>query len=122
MRLIPNNTLNIDVFISFELNEDEFFGVFKNFMGGKQEFKTELTKDSKYMYVNKNYLIKLSNYFYRILCKWFEPKLGHYKTLTNVGVKDNFGKEIKIKENCLVELIDYDEDKPFINNPPVLFE
>jgi len=119
LRLNVNDSSLIDAFISFELQENEFFGAFKNFNGlNKPKLVSELFTDPRYRYIDGEYYLKIENYFYKVLENWFKPKKGFWKTLKNkIPIKDDFGKLLDVKEGILVEVVgvyDDENNKPYI--------
>ena len=110
LRIVRNNSLNLDVFISFVFDDEEFFGVFKNFNSVQREkLKTDMF--SNFSYMDDTYKIKLDNYFNKILNKWFSPKKGKYKTLKIVPTKNEVGNISNLPNNCVVEVIYSTNDK-----------
>jgi len=118
LRININNMRYLDIFISFEFNDVEFFGVFKNFNWiSKPILKSDLFSDPRFKYIDHEYILKLSNYFFKILSNWFSPKLGFYKNLLEGNsVKNDMGKIFKIKKNAIVEVIEVNTD----DNSPVI--
>jgi len=112
LRMVENNINLIDIFISFEYYENEFFGVFKNFNKpfSKPEFKTELYQLNNPK-INREYKFKLNNYLFKILNNWFIPKNGFYKNLKDGNIlKNEYGEEIKIKKDLIVEVLENQKD------------
>jgi hypothetical protein len=124
LKIFENNNLKIDVFISFEYNDKEYFGKYKHFNGlangsTKPILETELFYETEYQYIfDKEYKLKLGNYFYKKLKKWFIPEKGFYKNLKEGNhIKDNMGKLYEIKNNKTVEVLGYNlspENNPYI--------
>ena len=108
--------LDINVYVSFEFDDFEYFGVYKNF--GSQHkpiLYTDMYTDEKCKFITNEYRLKLSNYFYKILVNWFLPKKCKYKALKNVFTRDEFGKEFILKENSIVELLNSSFSDRIIN-------
>jgi len=112
LRLKENNMGYLDVFISFDFDGNELFGVYKDFNWiSKPILKSEMFSDPRFEYVDREYTLKLSNYFYKVLNNWFSPELGYYKNLQEGNsLKNNMGKLYKLKENALVELVEVGSD------------
>jgi hypothetical protein len=109
LRIVKNNNLSIDIYISFTFNDDEFFGVFKNFNTSNIKFNSELFNDTRYPYMDYEYKLKLKNYIKNKLNKWFLPKKGLYKNINDhTYVIDKYGKKLKLKEKSTVEVIGTD--------------
>lgn len=120
LRLFENTNLKIDVYISFEYDEIEYFGVFKNFNGqSKPKLETELYYDPNYQYrFNIEYKTKLSNHFFKKLENWFIPDKGFYKNLKdNNIIKNPIGKLYEINNEQKIEILGYNKDS---NNKPYI--
>jgi hypothetical protein len=123
LRLIENESNYLDVFISFEFNETEYFGVYKNFNRPylKAKLQCELYKEQQYNYINGEYQLKLSNYLRKILNNWFIPKSGIWKNLKEgYLIKDEMGTKTPLKENRFVDVKGYNIDEN--NNPYIVIE
>lgn len=119
LRIIQNNKLLLDVYISFVFMEEEFFGVYRNYNDlNKPTLDTDLFSDPRFSYINKEYKLKLSNYFYKILYNWFIPSIGDYKIITDeLKVKNSLGDNIILKKNATIYVKGYNTDQ---NNKPFL--
>jgi hypothetical protein len=120
LRIFENNILKLDVYISFDYNENEFFGVFRNFNGiAKPKLESELYHDPNYKFrFDSEYKLRLGNFFYKKLEKWFIPNKGLYKNMKNENrVKDTMGKLYEMQSNQVVEVLGYNmnsDNKPYI--------
>lgn len=120
LRMFENNNLKLDVFLSFTYDGNEYFGAFRNFNGLiKPKFESELFYEPEYQYrFDNEYKLKLGNFFYKKLEKWFIPEKGIYKNLKNENrVKDYIGKLYEMKVEQVVEVIGYNissDNKPYI--------
>jgi hypothetical protein len=120
LRIFENNNLKIDIFLSFTFNDKEYFGAFKNFNGLiKPKFESEVFYEPDYQYrFNNEYKLKLSNYFYKKLEKWFIPEKGFYKNLKNENkLKDSMGKLYEMKADQVVEVLGYNlnsDNRPYL--------
>ena len=71
LRMYENKNLKLDIFVSFEFNEQEIFGVFRNFNGLTKPpalSAPELFENGQYPYIDKEYILKLNNFLYKKLC------------------------------------------------------
>lgn len=120
LRIFENQRMKLDVFISFEYNDEEYFGVYKNFNYiMKPKLESELFYDVKNQYrMDQEYKLKLSNLFYKKIEKWFIPKKGWYKLLVDkVTLRDGMGKQFEITKDKKVEVTGYNmsrDNEPFI--------
>ena len=114
-RIVQNENLKLDIYVSFEFNKEEFFGCFKNFNGliKPPTFTCpELLNESRYPYIDREYYLKLNNFFYKKLVKWFKPEPGLYINLKeNNSIKDEMGRPYFLKRGKIVEVLGHNEDE-----------
>jgi hypothetical protein len=115
LRMVQNESLKLDVYFSFEFNEQEFFGAFKNFNGfaSPPVFTCpELLNESKFPYIDREYFLKLNNLFLKKMVKWFKPEPGLYVNLKEGNtIISNMGKQLYLKEGKIVEVLNQNEDE-----------
>ena len=120
LRMVENKSLKLDIFVSFEFNEQEIFGVFRSFNGLTKPpllYATELF-NGQYPYIDKEYMLKLNNFLYKKLYNWFKPKPGLYINLKDNNImKDEMGRQLFLKEGKIVEVMGFNEDE---NNDPFI--
>jgi len=112
LRIFQNQKLHLDVFISFVFMEEEFFGVYRDFNGlDKPKLDTDLFSDPRFSYIDGEYKLKMSNYFYKILYNWFIPTVGDWKVLTDeLDVKNSLGDNHIIKKGATIKIKGYNTD------------
>jgi len=120
LRIFENQKMKLDVYISFDYDEEEYFGVYKDFNYiMKPKLESEIFYDVKNQNrMDQEYRLKLSNYIYKKLEKWFIPEKGWYKCLVeNLKVKNSMGNFFEIPNNKQVEIVDYkmnSDKQPYI--------
>ena len=120
LRMFENNNLKLDVFLSFEYDGNEYFGAFRNFNGlSRPKLESELYYEPEYQYrFNNEYKLKLGNFFYKKLEKWYIPEKGFYKNLKpDNRVKDSMGKLYEMKSEQTIEVLGYNmtaDNKPYV--------
>ena len=110
LRMNENQQMKLDVFISFDFKEKEYFGVFKNFNTefNKPSFVSELYESNEHAQIDYGYRLKLETYLFKILNNWFIPKKGFYKNLKeNNIIRNEFGGNEKLKKDYIVEVLGY---------------
>lgn len=120
LRIFINTTMKLDVFISFDFMEEEFFGVFRSFNGiNEPKLDSDLFSDPRFKYIDKEYYIKLKNYLYKILYNWFVPVPSDYKVLTDeLKMRNSMGQNVLIKKNATIYVKGYNIDGD--NNPFII--
>ena len=117
LRIFHNQRMLLDVFISFIFLDEEFFGVFRNFNSeNKPKLDSDLFTDPRFSYIDNEYKIKASNYFYKILYNWFIPSVGEWKVLADeLKVRNALGDIQSIKKGKTIKVKGYNTDAE--NNP-----
>lgn len=120
LRIFVNTNMKLDVYISFDFMEEEFFGVFRNFNGiNDPKLDSDLFTDVRFNYMDKEYVIKLKNYLFKILYNWFIPSPGNYKVLVDeLKMKNSMGQIVTIKKGVMIYVKGYNTDAD--NNPFIL--
>ncbi len=122
LRIFINTNMKLDVYISFDFMEEEFFGVFRSFNGiNEPKLDSDLFTDVRFNYMDKEYLIKLKNYLFKILYNWFIPTPGNYKVLADeLKMRNSMGQTVTIKKNTMIHVKGYNTDAD--NNPFILIK
>jgi len=108
LRINENGSGWMDIFISFDFDGQDFFGVYKDFNKPymKPVLESEIISGRHYDYMDKEYYLKLDNYLFKILENWFSPKKGFYKNHKELlPVRDSMGQEYDIKKNKVIEIV-----------------
>jgi len=112
LRISINANQTVDVYISFFFGEEEFFGVYKRFNWIQKEYLiSDLFTDSRFRYIDKEYRLKLDNYFRKILSKWFKPNKDEYLSLKEVSCRDKMGDKFMLPQNSKIEVKNSNVDK-----------
>lgn len=102
LRIFKNDIFLLDIYISFIVDEIEYYGVFKNYGGvRKHEFKSEILTSGEY---NKNFLMKLEGILIKAMERFFVPKRGMYTSMGTFIVEDKFGVKHTIKKGKSVKV------------------
>jgi len=114
LRMYKNINMLIDIYVTFVVDDYEYWGVFKNYGGiAKADFKSEAHQDPDF---TKNFLMKLEGLLLKALSRFFTPKKGMYKALTEVVVQDKYGIKHTIDKDKAIKVEDvmYDEEDSYI--------
>jgi hypothetical protein len=117
---IAKNALQYDIYISFKIKEEEYWGVIKDILGNS-EFKSEVFKDHD-LIQTKEWVIKLKGLIIKIIKNFLKPQFGKFKSLTDEIVcyslvtgkmlKMNQGSEIEVLKSYDNKIIfEYENDK-----------
>lgn len=114
MRIYPNGSGHLDIYLYFEYDDEPFYMTINNYTSING---SEVISDIFNLPVfNTKNSIRLKGIIMKVLNDWFKPNLGMYRTLTSIHVYDDLGNLIKIPENVEVEVDDVltEDDKPII--------
>lgn len=115
LRIIKSNNINYDVYVSFIIEDYEYFGVVKSIMSANSEFQSEVFKDQDLLQ-SKEWIIKIKGLIIKVIKNWLKPEPGFYKLLNDeiICYSTETGKMLKMSKNIEIELIRSHENKIII--------
>ena len=114
-RMFPSSSnVDVDVYISFEFQGKEYFGVIKNLKNNPQ-FTSELFKNTN-LFTNKEWFIKIKGLIIKTIKQWLViPPNTEWKALKEITCVDRQdGNLVIINENDVVEVLRTLDDKIII--------
>jgi hypothetical protein len=116
IRISKSNNINYDVYISFVIGEEEYWGVIKNIMNNP-EFTSEVFKDFD-LYQTKEWVIKTKGLIIKTIKAWLKPEPGMYKLLNDeiICYSTESGKQLKMEKGIEIELIRSHNDKIIVKH------
>ena len=116
IRISKSNNINYDVYISFVIGEEEYWGVIKNIMNNP-EFKSEVFKDFD-LYQTKEWVIKTKGLIIKTIKAWLKPEPGMYRLLNDeiTCYSTETGKQLKMEKGIEIELIRSHNDKIIVKH------
>ena len=114
LRIIKSNNINYDVYISFVIMDEEYYGVVTNIMN-LPEVKSEAFRDYD-LYQSKEWVIKIKGLLVKTIKTWLKPDPGIYKLINDevVCYSVETGKMHKITKGIEIELVRSHSDKLII--------
>lgn len=120
-RILKVNNINYDAYVTFIIDDYEYWGVIKNVMSLNPELESEVFKDYD-LYQAKEWIIKIKGLIIKTVKTWLKPEPGMYKLLNDeiICYSIETGKQLKMKNGIEIELIrsydnkitiKYDNDK-----------
>lgn len=106
LRISKSNDVNYDVYISFVIDEIEYFGLVEDILTEDPVFKSEVFKNSD-LIQTKEWVIKIKGLVVKIIKKWLTPDNGKYKLINNEAYCFNVdnGKLLRINKDAEIEVI-----------------
>lgn len=114
LRMHRNESGTLDIFISFVIEEEEYYGVFWGYGGQmKPEFVSEIQRLPALQFAKDKYA-RLQGWILKTIEKWFEDLDGSYRLLADqLSAYDNMGKEYVLKKGCNVLYLDSNIDSNY---------
>lgn len=105
LRISKSNNINYDAYISFIIDEEEYWGVIKNILGSP-DVQSEVFKDQD-LFQTKEWIIKTKGLITKVVKTWLKPEPGKYKLLNEdiICYSVDTGKMLKMDKGTEVELI-----------------
>ncbi len=106
LRISKSNDVNYDVYISFVIDEIEYFGLIEDILTEDPVFKSEVFKNSD-LVQTKEWVIKIKGLVIKIVKKWLTPDNGKYKLVNSEAYCLNVdnGKLLRINKDAEIEVI-----------------
>lgn len=105
IRIVKNQNLNYDVYVSFIIEDSEYWGVVKDILGNC-EFKSEVFKDN-FLLQTKEWIIKLKGLIIKNIKSFLKPQFGKFKLIQNdvVCYSQINGKMLKMIPGSEIEVL-----------------
>ena len=115
LRMIKSQTLDYDVYLTFVIGEELYWGKIENITSATPIFTSEVFKDAD-LYQPKEWVIKITGLIIKTIKAWLKPEPGMYKLLNNdiICYSVETGKQLKMYEGIEIELIRSHNDKIII--------
>jgi hypothetical protein len=105
LRIYPKNDIYLDVYFTFEIEGEEYYGVINKLNSTTPEVKSEIFRDRK-IFQTKEWTIRIKGNLIKSIKKWMEAEPGKYKSLKDVDAyNENTGELTLIPINQEIELI-----------------
>jgi hypothetical protein len=111
IRIVKNQNLNYDAFISFQIDDKEYWGVVKD-ITKDPKFKSEVFKDDE-LIQTKEWTIKLQGLIIKNILSFLKPKWGIYKQLKDEVICYSAleGKMLKMVSGTEIEVLKSYDDR-----------
>lgn len=109
-RMYDNDSGDLDIYIKFEINKKEYFGVIKNFIHNP-ELNSECFRDYD-LILTKEWVIRTKGLIIKIIRRFLNVESGDYKALKEIYCTDNLtGKLYSITEGMKIKVLRAMDDK-----------
>jgi hypothetical protein len=114
---IVKNEIYYDAYITFKIDDYEYWGVIENVMNANPELTSEVFKDYD-LYQSKEWVIKIKGLVVKTIKTWLKPEPGIYRLLNDeiICYSTETGKQLKMDKGIEIELIRSHSDKIIIKH------
>ena len=112
LRIVKSNSIFYDAYITFVIDDYEYWGVIENIMSPNPEFTSEVFKDFD-LYQSKEWIIKIKGLVIKTIKTWLKPEPGMYKLLNDdlYCYSTETGKQLRMEKGIEIELIRAHDNK-----------
>lgn len=105
IRIIKSSSLKYDVYLSFKIDEDEYWGVILDILNFP-EFKSEVFKDLNLLQT-KEWVIKTKGLIVKQIKNWLKPQFGKFKQIKDevICFSNISGKLLRLPQNSVIEIL-----------------
>lgn len=115
LRMYPNNSIDIDIYISFDLGEKNYYGVISKFTSNP-EVNSEVFRDPD-LFVNKEWVIKTKGNLIKVIKNWLNISPSKWVSLKDIQCTNvDTGNLVNIKKGSQIKVLrTLDNEKMIIN-------
>jgi hypothetical protein len=112
LRIVNTDHVNWDFYISFVIDDEEYYGVIKNATSKNPDFKSEVFKDFD-LVQSKEWVIRTKGIIIKTIKQWLRPEEGIYRLLNDevICYSVDLGKMMKLEKGVEVEVVTTFENK-----------
>ena len=114
-RILKTDEVNYVVYVSFVIDDTQYYGYVENILSHEPSFKSEVFKDTD-LIQTKEWVIRTKGLIIKTLKKWLKPEEGIYKLLNNqvICYSVDTGKMAKIEKGAEIQVIRSYDNKVLI--------
>ena len=114
---IVKNGINYDAYITFVIDEEEYWGVVENITSLNPDLTSEVFKDFD-LYQTKEWIIKIKGLIIKTIKTWLKPEPGIYKLINDevICYSTETGKQLRMEKGIEIELVRSHENKLIIKH------
>lgn len=115
LRITKVNNICYDVYLSFKIGEQEYWGVIENVLVAEPEFKSEVFKDLN-LYQTKEWVIRTKGLIVKTIKEWLKPEAGNYRLVNDevICYSTETGKQLRMKKGIEIELVRAHSDRNIV--------
>lgn len=106
LRILKANDVNYNFYISFIIDESEYFGLVENILSRDPKFTSEVFKDFN-LVQSKEWIIRTKGLIIKIIKEWLKPDIGIWKLLNEevICYSINTGNMHRLQKGSDIEVV-----------------
>lgn len=116
LRILKSN-VDYNVYISFIIQDEEYWGVIENILSSSPNFKSEVFKDYDLLQP-KEWVIKIKGLVIKTIKMWLKPEPGNYKLINDevICYSVETGRQLRMEQGIEIEVIRAHDEKIIIKH------
>jgi hypothetical protein len=117
LRITKSETLKYNVYITFNIDDYEYWGEIEDIIGLNPEFNSEVFKDYD-LYQPKEWVIKIKGLIIKTIKTWLKPESGYYQLINDevICYSTETGKQLKMERGIEIEVLKSYDNKVVIKH------
>ena len=106
LRITKVNGINYDVYVTFVIGDNEYWGVINGILTSDPELESEVFKDYD-LYQAKEWIIKIKGLVIKTIKAWMKPEPGRYKLINDevICFSIETGRQLEMKKGIEIEVV-----------------
>jgi hypothetical protein len=106
LRIVKVNGINYDVYVTFVIGENEYWGVINGILTTNPELESEVFKDYD-LYQAKEWIIKIKGLVIKTIQAWMKPEPGKYKLINDevICFSIETGRQLEMQKGIEIEVV-----------------
>ena len=106
LRIVKVNGINYDVYVTFVIGENEYWGVINGILTTSPEIESEVFKDYD-LYQAKEWIIKIKGLIIKTIKTWMKPEPGKYRLINDevLCYSIETGRQLKMEKGIEIDLV-----------------
>lgn len=106
LRIVKVNGINYDVYVTFIIGDNEYWGVINGILTANPELESEVFKDYD-LYQAKEWIIKIKGLVIKTIKAWLKPEPGKYKLLNDevLCYSIETGKQLTMEKGIEIDVV-----------------
>ena len=106
LRIVKVNGINYDVYVTFVIGDNEYWGVINGILTTSPELESEVFKDYD-LYQAKEWIIKIKGLIIKTIKTWMKPEPGKYRLINDevLCYSIETGRQLKMEKGIEIDLV-----------------